>query len=171
MFSFADDEEGKGAYDCDTDNKRDFTPYRLRLMTVYLLLVFSIIVRVMQSSYLAQCNRHFLIQSSLFQDQEFYMDTCRNIAGDYGWVNKDGSVDPPGPFCFKTYLEYLMQPTSWGDANCINVLATFWEAKIVVVQASDKMIKETRFKCKDCPLSDVDFVLIYNGSTHYSVAS
>jgi len=86
-------------------------------------------------------------------------------------VNPDGTIDGPGPFSLKSYFEHMMLPTSWGDANVINALALFWEAKIVVVQAKDNMISETRFRCQECPLEKVDIVLVYNGESHYSAAS
>ena len=95
---------------------------------------------------------------------------CNDIAGQYGWPEPDGSIEPPGPFTLETYLQYMMKVDSWGDANVINILSLHWQAKISVVNACWGMIRETRFRHMTCPLEKCDFVLIYNGATHYSLA-
>ena len=38
QLQFPDDTDGVGAMDCDTDTAKEFTPYRLRLMAVYLMI-------------------------------------------------------------------------------------------------------------------------------------
>ncbi len=39
-LKFSDDDKNKGAFDCETEDKKWFTPYRLRLMAVYIMLYF-----------------------------------------------------------------------------------------------------------------------------------
>ena len=64
-----------------------------------------------------------------------------------------------------------MEPETWGDQCVINSLSLMWSAKINIITAANFMCRETRFRAKDAPLGAVDFVLIYNGRNHYSVAS
>ena len=108
---------------------------------------------------------------SSFQNEEFRKELCEHVAGQYGWIEPDGSVDGPGPFSLEQYFINMMDRSFWGDAAVINVLSLYWKAKIIVVNAAWGTIRETRFRSPDCPLEQADFVLIYNGDSHYSVAS
>jgi len=62
-----------------------------------------------------------------------------------------------------------MKPDTWGDAATINALSLYWGAKIIIVRAAGHRITETRLHCNDdLPLADADFVVLYNGTSHYS---
>ena len=74
------------------------------------------------------------------------------------------------PSCFG-FCRRMMEPETWGDQCVINSLSLMWSAKINVITAHNFICRETRFRAKDAPLGDVDFVLIFNGRNHYSVAS
>ena len=105
------------------------------------------------------------------QSEEYRKELSEFVAGEYGWIEKDGSVDGPGPFSLEEYFICMMKKSSWGDAAVINAFSLYWSAKIVEVVAAWGLVRETRFRSPDCPLEKADFVLIYNGKSHYSVAS
>ena len=65
-----------------------------------------------------------------------------------------------------------MKVDQWGDANIINAISLMWGAKITTITAQGEHLWETRWRARDdLPLEELDFVLIYNGDSHYSVAS
>ena len=105
------------------------------------------------------------------QSEEFRKELSEFVAGEYGWLEEDGTVDGPGPFSLQEYFIHMMKKSSWGDAAVINVFSLYWGAKIVVVNATWGLIRETKFRSADCPLEKADIVLIYNGHSHYSAAS
>ena len=68
-------------------------------------------------------------------------------------------------------FRYMTKPHSWGDHATLNALSLWWGAKIAVVVAKVDRIFENKIHCsRDLPLEKADFVLVYNGSTHYSAA-
>ena len=84
----------------------------------------------------------------------------------------DGSItqqelddqDSPGPFSFVSYLEYLLEPNTWGDHGTILILSLMWQVKITVITAETQ--KQQRFR-HDSILKDADIVLVYCGGNHY----
>ena len=79
----------------------------------------------------------------------------------------------PGPFSFLSYLRYMLQPSSWGDAQSVSLIGMMWNITITVVQP-DVMEEKgqpqtfTQIKMRhNRPLEDVDLVVVYVGQSHY----
>ena len=68
--------------------------------------------------------------------------------------------DSPGPFSFVGYLEYLLEPKTWGDHGTVLILSLMWQVKVTIITA------ETH----DSSLKDADFVLVFCGGNHYMLA-
>ena len=72
--------------------------------------------------------------------------------------------DSPGPFSFVGYLEYMLEPKTWGDHGTILILFLMWQVKVTIITAETQ--KQQRFH-HDSSLKDVDFVLVFCGGNHY----
>ena len=72
--------------------------------------------------------------------------------------------DQPGLFSFVGYLEYMLEPQTWGDHGSILILSLMWQVKITIITAETQ--KQQRF-CHDSALKDTDFVLVFCGGNHY----
>ena len=79
----------------------------------------------------------------------------------------------PGPFSFLSYLRYMLQPSSWGDAQCVSLMGMMWNITITVVQPDvmeEKGQPQTYTQIKmrhNRPLESVDLVIVYVGQSHY----
>ena len=72
--------------------------------------------------------------------------------------------DSPGPFSFVGYLEYMLEPKTWGDHGTILILSLMWQVKVTIITAETQ--KQQRFH-HDSSLKDADFVLVFCGGNHY----
>ena len=72
--------------------------------------------------------------------------------------------DSPGPFSFVGYLEYLLEPKTWGDHGTVLILSLMWQVKVTIITAETQ--RRQRF-CHDSSLKDADFVLVFCGRNHY----
>ena len=72
--------------------------------------------------------------------------------------------DSPGPFSFVGYLEYLLEPKTWGDHGTVLILSLMWQVKVTIITAETQ--RQQRFR-HDSSLKDADFVLVFCGGNHY----
>ena len=79
----------------------------------------------------------------------------------------DPTASHGGPFNYKMYLSKLLNKTFWGDEVVLWSISMMWGLKITVVNS--KTLPEYRI-CHDMAMQHVDVGLVYNTSTHYSVA-
>ena len=75
--------------------------------------------------------------------------------------------DSPGPFSFVGYLEYLLEPKTWGDHGTVLILSLMWQVKVTIITAENQ--RQQRF-CHDSSLKDADFVLVFCSGNHYMPA-
>ena len=72
--------------------------------------------------------------------------------------------DSPGPFSFVGYLEYLLEPKTWGDHGTVLILSLMWQVKVTIITAETQ--RQQRF-CHDSSLKDAEFVLVFCSGNHY----
>ena len=72
--------------------------------------------------------------------------------------------DSPGPFSFVGYLEYLLEPKTWGDHGTVLILSLMWQVKVTIITAETQ--RQQRFH-HDSSLKDADFILVFCGGNHY----
>ena len=70
----------------------------------------------------------------------------------------------PGPYTFIEYLEAMLQETTWGDHAVLTVISMMWQVTITILRGND--FKEIWIRHRRS-LRDVDFVVVYCGSSHY----
>ena len=73
-----------------------------------------------------------------------------------------------GPFSVKSYLEWMLQDTVWGDMICCYLVVSMWGCRISILNGDT--CKETRIR-HDLPLREADFCLLFNSNVyngHYS---
>ena len=111
QLCFSDDKEEKGAKGCDTITKKKFTPYRLRLMAVYLMIqrcryVSSNRVKCV-TIVCAYSNRvGFIAIVHFLQDDRYKDRLVRYLAGEYAWTNAQGEHEGDhGPFSLESYFQ------------------------------------------------------------------
>ena len=81
----------------------------------------------------------------------------------------------PGPFSYIDYLKYLMEPGTWGDHGTISLVGMMWNCSITIVQIDSNNPPEAgqahtflQHKVRhNKPMGEVDFVIVYAGSSHY----
>ena len=108
LLCFRDDKEKLGAQECDTEDKKRYTPYRLHLQVIHTMIRFACIVSTINSCHhpntRANTRAMFARKCLNLQDKEYYDDLSGAIAAQYGWVDAKGNVAPPGPFTLKSYF-------------------------------------------------------------------
>ena len=62
----------------------------------------------------------------------------------------------------------MLDSDTWGDVITLDILSLIWQAKIIVLRAQGDVLTEVRFRCENDTLADADFVLLYNGRSHYN---
>ena len=82
----------------------------------------------------------------------------------YGIANNELSDTP---ISYKQYLKFLLKNTTWGEDIVIYAISDLFKLKITSINAT--RLDEYRSR-HDQPLNEVDAVLIFNGSSHYSYA-
>ena len=75
--------------------------------------------------------------------------------------------DSPGPFSFVGYLEYLLEPKTWGDHGTVLLLSLMWQVKVTIITAETQ--RQQKFR-HDSSLKDADFILVFCGGNHYLLA-
>ena len=88
----------------------------------------------------------------------------------YGWCYKDSEKEP-GPFCIKSYLEYILQDGVWGDFIVLTLISVMWGVRVTVVRGDS--CSQVRIR-HNYDLNDSDIVLLFNGREvggHYSSVS
>ena len=73
----------------------------------------------------------------------------------------------PGPFSFKTYLEYILTNGTWGDELVLVAFSLLTQTTITILD-SDTLL-ETRIR-HNHNLEDVNILLIHAGLAHYAGA-
>jgi hypothetical protein len=90
------------------------------------------------------------------------------LAGIYGMA--EGGRRTPGqhrgPFSYRGYLQYMAHSSSWGDEITLLMFSLMLDVKVTVIQAQG--LNHIKLRHADPTLDTVDFVLLYNGSSHYS---
>jgi hypothetical protein len=78
-----------------------------------------------------------------------------------------GEASKDGPFCYRSYLWYMIQKNSWGDQGMILGASVTYNVLITVVLGNTDPVSELRIR-HSRPLSEVDVVIVYDGVGHYS---
>ena len=73
----------------------------------------------------------------------------------------------PGPFTFKDWIQYLLDPHGWGDNMVIMAFSLLSQTCITVVRADTT--QETRIR-HDRPIHLADILLVFCGLDHYTGA-
>lgn len=74
-----------------------------------------------------------------------------------------------GPFSIKSYLLYMLDPESWGDAISISLIASMWGIRMTCLLA--ETCGEVHYRHKGYDILDVDIALLFNCKVvngHYS---
>ena len=79
-------------------------------------------------------------------------------------VAQTDAQSTPGPYTFIEYLEAMLQETTWGDYAMLTVISMMWQVTITILRGND--FKEIWIRHRRS-LRDVDFVVVYCGSSHY----
>ena len=82
----------------------------------------------------------------------------------YGIANNELSDTP---LSYKQYLQFLLKSTTWGEDIVIYAISDLFRLKITSINT----VRLDEYRCRhNQSLRDVDAVLIFNGSNHYSYA-
>ena len=73
----------------------------------------------------------------------------------------------PGPFSYKEYCRNVLDKRFWGDAIILYTVSCMWAVKITVVNS--KTLQQYKVR-HTAGLQDADIALVYNASSHYTVA-
>ena len=73
----------------------------------------------------------------------------------------------PGPFSFRTYLEHILDQTSWGEEITLVLLGMLFQVWITLVDTTN--LRSTQV-CHNNRLDDVDIVLLFANGNHYMLA-
>ena len=130
--------------------------------------------------------RRIVVMAMATHPEFFYLLLKRSIASTYGLtrdppdvlqdkINK-GTITPqdlreqrmPGPFSFVAYLRYLLQDSTYGDANVVLVMSMLWQLRITCLIAES--LFEIRFRHNQ-RLSKADMVLVLCQETEHYVAA
>ena len=128
--------------------------------------------------------RRQLIMEIIKHKEFFFPILQKRIAMNYGAVRlteeeykskcADGSITnderrayhEPGPFSFRSYLEYILKCDSWGDEITIVLLSMMFQLWITLVEI--KSLKSTQVRHTNT-LDKVDMVMLFTGD-HYMSA-
>ncbi len=64
----------------------------------------------------------------------------------------------------------MCAPDTWGDVITLDMLSIVWQVKVFVLVAAGHSLSELRFRTDKETIDQADFVLVYNGTTHYNAA-
>ena len=73
----------------------------------------------------------------------------------------------PGPFSFKSYLQYMLTGGSWGDEMIAAAFSLLTQTTVTIIDS--KNLHEVRI-CHDSLIDDVNVLLIHAGLLHYAGA-
>ena len=77
------------------------------------------------------------------------------------------AYNQPGPFSIVTYLEYILDSSSWGDEITLVLLSMVFQVHITVIDTAS--LKSTQVR-HDNLLEQADLVLLLSGGNHYMAA-
>ena len=80
------------------------------------------------------------------------------ISGTYGWDNQEG-------VSLSTYLESLLDPSTFADEIVLTAISFMWGVTISIVYPDDLRVFNIRHHL---PLDQVDLIFLYSGLFHYS---
>ena len=86
-----------------------------------------------------------------------------SIKGLYGWP--EPSEDDVGPFCFQSYLQYMLEDDSWPDEVVIHSLSLMFQVTMTILRGHDLTEVTVRH---GLGMKDVDLLYLYIGGNHYS---
>ena len=93
-------------------------------------------------------------------EQEYCKKLMDNTLSD----EEEERYEKPGPFSLISYLEYLMDPSSWGDHGVLLMISMMWQVTVTVLVAESlKMIRIRHSR----ELERADFLLVLAGKNHY----
>jgi hypothetical protein len=90
-----------------------------------------------------------------------------NIAGVYGVPAGEGEQPHGGPFTLVEYLLHMLSTETWGDLVMIMALSMMWSCMVSVINFEGFSIMPFRHPFEKS-LDPVDFLLFYNGRSHFS---
>ena len=74
--------------------------------------------------------------------------------------------DMPGPFSFKTYMQHLLEPNTWGDNICLLMFCLLTNTSATILNIE----RRTEIRCRhNFELKDVDLLLLH-GERHFQGA-
>ena len=106
--------------------------------------------------------RRQLVMTIVDNVDHFYPLFKPQLQGTYG----DGSHR--GPYSLKTWLLAQLSKSMWGDQMILQAVSFCWNVSIIVVNGAG--LWEVPFRTGGRQLRDVDLVVMYDGSQHYSAA-
>ena len=93
-------------------------------------------------------------------EQEYCKKLMDNTLSD----EEEERYEKPGPFSLISYLEYLMDPSSWGDHGVLLMISMMWQVTITVLVAESLKVIRIRHNRE---LDRADFLLVLAGKNHY----
>ena len=89
---------------------------------------------------------------------------CKKLMDNTLSDEEEERYEKPGPFSLISYLEYLMDPSSWGDHGVLLMISMMWQVTVTVLVAESlKMIRIRHSR----ELERADFLLVLAGKNHY----
>ena len=89
---------------------------------------------------------------------------CKKLMDNTLTDEEEERYEKPGPFSLITYLEHLLDPSSWGDHGVLLMISMMWQVTITVLVAESlKMIRIRHSR----ELDRADFLLVLAGKNHY----
>ena len=95
-----------------------------------------------------------------FIKQQYFLNSIKGL---YAWP--EPSEDDVGPFCFQSYLQYMLEDDSWADEVVIHSLSLMFQVTITILRGHDLTEVTVRH---GLDMKDVDHFYFYTGGNHYS---
>ena len=105
-----------------------------------------------------------MVYGGLRLSTEEYRAKCKD-----GTITKDErhAYEDPGPFLYRTYLEYLLNRTTWGDEITLVLLGMLFQVRITLIDTGSLLSTQVRHTNN---LEDVDIVMLFANGNHYMPA-